>query len=243
LSYFESRLKLNFNDLNDIKKKFIMCEKLGIKNLILEPKNNIINIPLELKIEIGKLTEINLFYRINLKPDNLKNFKKIIKNFNNFKEILSVESEKKDVQIYAATDSRIDIISFSDQNIIKTITPGVLSLIKQNNKLIEFSLAPIMVDNKATQSKNLRNLYRFLRVAKHSKVNYIINGNFEDIFDFRNPRSLISICYSLLEIPLNEAKNAFYKNITTLLEKINRKYNHDLIEPDVKLILGEKSDA
>ena len=49
MSYFESRLRVNFDDLNEIKEKLELCEKLGIKNLILEPKDDVQNISLEFK--------------------------------------------------------------------------------------------------------------------------------------------------------------------------------------------------
>ena len=102
LSYFESRLLANFDNFNDILEKLEFCEKLGIKNVILEPKNNIIAIPLELKSKIRLETKINTFYRINLRIDNSEDLKRKIKHFNNFSDILSIESLNKEVQLRAA---------------------------------------------------------------------------------------------------------------------------------------------
>ena len=240
MSYFESRLRVNFENPSEIKKKLDFCERLGIKNLILEPKNNIRKISLSLKKEIENLTKINIFYRITLKPSGLNDLKKIIKDYNNFSNILSVETPDKDAQLYAAKDSRVDLISFSAQTILKTLTPGVISLAKQNGSFIEFSLAPIMVSNKSIQSKNFRNLYRFIRLVRNLKANYIINGNFEELFDFRHPRALISICYSLLEIPLIDAKKAFKDNPRILLKKVQERQDSDLLDTGVKLIKGVK---
>jgi len=237
LSYFESRLLANFDNFNDILEKLEFCEKLGIKNVILEPKNNIIAIPLELKSKIRLETKINTLYRINLRLNNSEDFKRRIKHFNNFSDILSIESLNKEVQLRAARDSRVDIVSFSNSELIKTLTPGVISLIKQNNSFIEFSLAPLMVKNKVNQSKNLRNLYRFIQLALKSKVKCIISGNFDDMYDFRHPRALISICYSLLGVPLDRAKKIFKINPISLLERVNRRNTNDF-EPQVRLIKG-----
>lgn len=237
LSYFESRLLANFDDFNDIQLKLKFCERLGIKNVILEPKNNQLAIPLSLKEKIKKETKINIFYRINLRLNNPEDFKKNLKHFNNFSDILSIESLNKEVQLHAARDSRVDIVSFSNPEIIKTLTPGIISLTKQNNSFIEFSLAPIMVKNKAIQSKNFRNLYRFIQLALKLKVNCIISGNFDDIFDFRHPRALISICHSLLGIPLDKAKKIFIINPILLLEKIQKRHDNN-IESEVRLIKG-----
>ena len=81
MSYFESRLPADFNNFNDILKKLVICEKLGIKNIILEPENKILTIPLELKNKIAKETNLNIYYRINLGLDNIGDFKKIINHF------------------------------------------------------------------------------------------------------------------------------------------------------------------
>jgi len=240
LSYFESRLPADFNNFNDILRKLEVCEKLGIKNIILEPKNKLISIPLELKKKIKKETNLNIYYRINLGLDNIGDFKNRINHFNNFSDILSIESLNKEVQLQAARDSRVDIVSFSNPDVIKTLSPGVISLTKQNKSFLEFSLAPIMITNKATQSKNFRNLYRFIQLALKFKANCIISGNFEDVYNLRHPRALISICHSLLGVSLDKAKSIFKLNPLLLLER-SQKHHKNYLEPEIKLIRGGDS--
>ena len=63
MSYFESRLRVSFDDLNEIKKKLELCERLGIKNLILEPKDSVKKISFEFKGFIKEITQINIYYR------------------------------------------------------------------------------------------------------------------------------------------------------------------------------------
>jgi RNase P/RNase MRP subunit p30 len=240
LSYFESRLPVDFDDFKVLNHKLEICKRLRIKNLILEPKNELFKIPGEIKYKIEEQnTQFNIFYRINLRVNNLENFKKLIKKFNKFHDILSIESLNKEVQLQAARDSRVDIISFSNQDIIRTLTPGVVSLSKQNNSFIEFSLAPIMVNNKAIQSKNFRNLYKFIQLAFKFKSNCIISGNFDEIYDLRHPRALVSICHSLLGISLVNAKRIFTINPLTLLERVKKRSNANF-DLDVKLIKGDE---
>ena len=239
MKYFESRLKANFDDIDDIKEKIEFCTKLGIKNIILEPTVSLNKIPLNIKEKLKDLTNINLYYRINLKPNNLNTFKKKIKNYHKFSDILSVETSDKEIQIHAARDSRVDIISFSEHDILKTLTPGVVSLIKQNNSFIEFSLAPIMENNKSFQSKNFRNTYRFLQLARKLNVNYIISGNFNALYDYRHPRAMVSICHSLLGVPLLKAKAAFNENVQLLLNRVKQRLDKDLIEDGVRVIEGK----
>ena len=236
MSYFESRLKINVNDFAEIERKLKFCQELRITNLILEPKNDVLKLNSELKQRISKISTLNLYYRINLRPNSLNDLKKRIQPYNNFSDIISVESMDKNIQIQAAKDSRVDIISFSDQNVIKTISPGIISLTKQNRSFIEFSLAPIMARNQVIQSKYLRSLYRAVQLAVQLKVNYIISGNFDDLFKLRHPRALISICHTLLGIPLLSAKKVFSENVLTLINRVQARQDNNIIESGVKLL-------
>lgn len=242
LPYFESRLPVDFENLKDFKTRLKFCEILGIKNVILEPKNNLVVLTNQMKKWLKEELRVNIFYRVNLRIDNLENFKKRIKDFNNFSDILSIESLNKEVQLISAKHSRVDIVSFSNPELIKTLTPGVISLTLQNNSFIEFSLAPIMVRNKAIQSKNFRILYRSIQLALKFKANCIISGNFDDLYDIRNPRALISICNSLLGIPLDVAKRIFSINPKLLLERSNRQKSSNF-ESEVKLIKGKDDNG
>ena len=102
MSYFETRLPVDFNDFNEVIKSLKLCEELGIKNVIIEPKNIKTKISLENKEILERETKLNIYYRINLRLDNLKNYKNRIKHFNRFSDILSIESLNKEVQIHAA---------------------------------------------------------------------------------------------------------------------------------------------
>jgi RNase P/RNase MRP subunit p30 len=235
LSYFESRLPVKFQNFSDFKKRLDVCEDLGIQNLILELENNTDKSSLDLRKKIKAESKIQIYFRGNLRVNNIKDFKVKIKKLSKFYDILSVESLNRDVQLMGARDSRVAIISFSDPEIIKTLTPGVISLTKQNNTFIEFSLAPILVRNKTVQSKNFRNLYKFTHMALKLKANFIISGNFLDVFDYRHPRTFVSICYSLLGIPMNSVKDACLKNPKIIVEnKLSKKNNG--FEPEVKII-------
>jgi RNase P/RNase MRP subunit p30 len=222
LSYFESRLPVDFRDFKEIKTKIKICEELGIKNIILEPINNIDKVSFDFKEKVRSESYINIFFRINLKLETIEEFRKIIRKYNNFQDILSIESLNTEVQLHSAKDSRVNLVSFSDPEILKTLTSGVISLTKQNSSFIEFSLAPLMVGNKTIQSKNFRILYKNIQLALKSKANYIISGNFMNIFDYRHPRALISICNSLLEIPVSIAKEVYIKNPQQLVRKANK---------------------
>ncbi|MEJ2250799.1 MAG: RNase P subunit p30 family protein [Candidatus Lokiarchaeota archaeon] len=229
-------MKLNIDNLNLVKKKLELSNKLGIKNIIIEFDKDVKSLPKRVIDLLEKENSFNFFYRVNLKLENLKDFKESINQFNNYPYIVSVESANKDLQIYAARDSRVDIISFSEINILKTLSEGIISLTKQNESFVEFSLNPIMKDNKIEQSKNFRKLYKHLHRSINQKANIIISGNFSELHHLRHPRSLISICNTLLEIPLSQSKYFFTESVQKLLNRVEKRRLKSLIEDRVKLI-------
>ena len=81
-----------------------------------------------------------------------------------------------------------------------------------------------------------------LKIFK-KKVNIIISGNFENPYDLRHPRSLISICYTLLEMPLIEAKRAFIKNPQLLLDRVKKRLDYNQIESGVRIIKGSEDNG
>lgn len=236
MGYFESRVPVDIEKYDDIIDRLKFLRKLDFKNVILEPINSIEKLPQKLIEKIRKAINLNIYFRINLKPKNITELKQLIKKYNNFSHILSVESENKEIQIFCARDTRIDVVSFSYPNIAKTLTPGVLSLSKQYNSFIEFSFAPIFNENKYIQSKNIRIIYSALRMTLVKKANYFISGNFPCIFDYRSPRILISICQTLLDMSSTNAKLSLKDNPSKLIQKLNKKIDPNIIEDGVKII-------
>jgi len=236
LSYFESRLKVDFQDNHEIAEKLSICRQLGIKNVILEPKTKFLEYQEQINEILENHTYINIFLRCNIEADSLKRLKNSLKDFMNSSYIVSVESSNKEVQLFAAKDSRIDIVSFSKQEVLKTITPGVISLVKQNNSFIEFSLAPLMEKNMQIQSRNLRNLYKAINLVLKYKCLFILSGNFKEACHLRHPRGLLSVVHTLLDVPENKAKNAFSSNVKSLLDRVKFRNENQNVENGIKII-------
>jgi RNase P/RNase MRP subunit p30 len=227
---------VNTSSFNEIEQKLHFCQLLGIQNVIIELESNGEKMQSDLKRRIEEINNINVKYRINIYPKNLESLIKELKGIGQSSNIIVVESADKKIQIQAAKDSRVDVISFSEQFVLKTIFPGLISLTKQNQSFIEFSLASIIVKNESLQSKNLRNLYRGVQLANRLNANYIISGNFDDLYSLRHPRALISVCHTLLGISLLQAKNCFSKNVFSLLNRVQMRQDKNFIESGVKLI-------
>ncbi|TFF88858.1 MAG: hypothetical protein EU550_00445 [Promethearchaeota archaeon] len=218
------------------KKKMEIAQKLGIKNLIVEFNEDIRHIPKEIKDFLKGLEGINVYFRLNIVPRNLKEFKKSIRYYNEYPYIISIETPNTEIQVNAARDSRVDIISFSEMHILKTLSAGVISLTKQNDSFIEFSLHSIMCDKKVQQSKNFRQIYKYFGKAMKNKANILVNGNFYEPYHLRHPRSLISILNTLLDVPMQQSKLFFRENVEELLERVIRRNDKNFIENEVKLV-------
>ncbi len=212
---------------------------MGIKNLIIEPAN-VLKLNDGLKSKIKEITSINLNYRININPKNLRNYQISLNSVGSSLDIVSIESDKKEIQIKAAKDPRVDVLSFSRIEAMKSLSSGVISLIKQNRSFIELSLVNIMEENKPSQSKNFREIYRTINLVRSLKGNLIISGNFANPFEFRHPRSLVSICHTLFEMPLAEAKKAFKDNVKLLLERVKNRRDYSYIEEGIKILKSDE---
>lgn len=232
---FESRLRVDWRDIEDLNKKIELCKKLDIKNIIIEPLNfnNSIR-KLQEKLDLAQ--DLQVYYRINLQVKTLKEFKNRIRNLGKLPHVIGIETPNKEVLLQAAKDSRIDVISFSNVQLIDSLSPGIISLLNQNNAFIEFSMAPILVSNKRLQSKNFRKIHKSIELARQLNSNIIISGDIMDPFDIRNPRGWMSICNTLFEIPLNEAKKMLKENPLRLIKRAESRFNRNHIDEGIKLL-------
>ncbi|MBD3211087.1 MAG: hypothetical protein GF311_00640 [Candidatus Lokiarchaeota archaeon] len=243
MRYFESKLKIELENFAAIREKLEFCRRLDIKNIILEPINHQEKIPLNVKNKIEKIDDLNIFFRINLKPTTLKDIKRKVSSLINIPDIISVETDNPKIQLFAARDSRIDLLSFSKYRLLNTLSKGVLSLAVQNDTFIEFTLEHIMNDNIRFQSKFFRLLYKSIRMAMKANVKYIISGNFLNKYDYRNPKALMSILNTLIGIDMPYLESAFGGNVISLINRAKNRINPHLVEKGVQLIMeGEEKN-
>ncbi|TXT61889.1 MAG: Ribonuclease P protein component 3 [Promethearchaeota archaeon] len=243
MKYFESKLKIELENFADIRDKLEFCRKLDIRDVILEPTNFQEKIPLTVKKKIEDIEDLNILFRINLKPTTLKNLKKKISSLNNVSDIISVETADPKIQLFAARDSRIDLLSFSNYRILNSLSEGVLSLAYQNHTFIEFTLKHIMNDNIRFQSKFFRLLYKSIRMAMKKRVKYILSGNFVNKYDYRNPKALMSILNTLIGISMPNLESAFGENVVSLINRAKNRVNPHIVEKGVQLIMeGEEKN-
>ncbi|MBD3193778.1 MAG: hypothetical protein GF317_01895 [Candidatus Lokiarchaeota archaeon] len=239
LSYFESRLKVNLENLKQIKSILNFSKLLGINNVILEPIREVKKINPKIKSEIQDMTSLNVYYRHCLQINSLNQFKKKIRNYSNSRDIVSIETNNQGIQLQAVKDSRVDVISYSNLKLLKSLSKGVLSLASQNSTFIEITLDMIFNKNRSIQSKTFRKLYNSINLVMNSNSCLILSGNFSDLYDFRNPRVLISICNTLFDIPIPKAKKYFDDNPRLLIKSVSDRNNNHIYEKGVKLINGD----
>ncbi|MHA1338206.1 MAG: RNase P subunit p30 family protein [Promethearchaeota archaeon] len=243
MSYFETRLKIKSNNNGEIERKLSIYEEIGVKNIFLEfiESDNLLNFKRIRDLNLN--SKMKIYYRLTLLPKNIDDLRKKLKKYQNLDGIIVVESNDKKIRAFAAKDSRVDLISLSNIQMVKELTYGLISLTKGNNSFIEFSLSPILKSNRFEQSKYLRALYKAIQKILKLKGNYIFCGNFDNIYDFRHPRALASVCHTLLGMSLNSAKKGFRENVKLLLQRARNRRDELYFESGVRFIRKEDDNG
>ncbi len=235
--YTNSRVQIaDFND-EEIQKFLEIYKFVGYQRLIIDFSYKL-GINFNKKLEImKKLTNLELFGRITFKPNSMSQIKKELSNYNNIKDfIIGIESSNKDILTFAANDSRIDIISFPGLKYIKELTPGLFSLLKQNNKFFDISLNDVISKRKYERSKAFREIHKLLNLTKNKEKIFLFGGGETEPRYIRGPKEIISILHSILDLSLSDSRKILRETPSTLINRINNRNNLDYIEPDIKIV-------
>ncbi len=235
MAYFEGKLSFNTEDPTTFSEILSTYNELGLKNIVIELEDPKELQSISLTRLLSKYRNLNFFYRLNIRTENINEYKTKLKKCKNLPFVISIESSNKDIQLNAAKDNRVDLLSFSTIPILRSLTTGVLSLTRQFNTFLEFSLAPIMIESKYIQSKNFRLIYKSIQLSLKSKTSFIITGNFRQKYDCRHPKTLLSVSHTLLDLPYDIAKKCFSKNIELLLYKRSNPSENQLINSDYRI--------
>lgn len=220
--------------------KFIEVYKwVGYQNLFFE-----VNFPLEFDLsrfinEINMKYKINLFPKTIIRPHSLNHLRDLLSKISQFKNILvAIESTDKDILSFSAHDSRIDIISVTSTDLIKELTPGIISLLKQNSgkKFIEVSLIDAFSSKNYQRSKIFREIYKIISLVVKSQDLIIYGGQELKINHIRGPIEITNIFNTIFEIPLNISKRFVRENPQILINKLIQRTDKNYIENGIRII-------
>jgi len=248
------QLKLNYTNTNviidnlsieDILNKIELYKWIGYQNLFISFNYDNINKARNIISMIKSKISLNIYGKIQIFTDNLKDLKIKLKNIQEYRDF-AISLATKDINslLFAANDSRIDIISVCNREFLKEITPGVISLVKQQakTKFIEFSLISALEEDYYNRAQIFRELGIFLKWAIKNENILIYGGSERDPALIRGPKEIIYSIYTIFNIPLNKCKRIFRENSKLLIDKIINRNENSYFTNELKFINKIKNE-
>ncbi|MHA1727177.1 MAG: RNase P subunit p30 family protein [Promethearchaeota archaeon] len=182
-------------------------------------------------------TNLELFGKIVFHPRSISNLKKNLQKIKEFKKFaVAIESSDKKILTFAANDSRVDILTFYSIDVLRNLTPGIVSLLKQTKTFLEISLIDAICTHKTKRSRVFREIYKILNLVNYREDILLFGGAEKEIRYIRGPREILSIFHAIFNIPLQKCKNILNKNPEILVQRLEQRQNPNFIESGVKII-------
>jgi RNase P/RNase MRP subunit p30 len=237
--YTNTSFKLYSISTDQIDRYLEIYKWVGYQNLFFEieyPNNfDATQFTKEKNIKYG----LNLIPKLVIKPKSLNQFREILSRINQFKDYaIAVESSDKEILSFATHDSRIDIISLGSIELVKELTPGIISLLKQNagKKFLEISLIDTINSRNYQRSKSFREIFKIISMASKNEKLIVFGGHELKLNYIRGPKEIISIFNSIFDISNEKAKRFVRENPQLLIDKIKQRTDKDFIETGVQII-------
>jgi len=235
--FSNTRVLLNGLTDEEIKKKLNIYKFVGFHVIFVE-YNFDFNFEFRAHLnKLQKLTTLKLVGKIAFHPVSIKDLKKKLQKVQNYKDFaLSVVSNNKEILTFAANDSRIDIISFTNIENIKDLTPGLISLLKQFEKFFEISIIDILISHNNNRSRVFREIYKILKLVNHNTKILLFGGSERENFYIRGPREIISIFHSIFNLNLAQSKRIVRENPSELMNRLISRNNPDYLQTGVEIV-------
>ncbi|MCE7747779.1 MAG: hypothetical protein GPJ51_05240 [Candidatus Heimdallarchaeota archaeon] len=169
--------------------------------------------------------------RKNISGKNIDEIKRNLPKIRFQYELIGIFSETKNILKWAANDRRIDFFAVDLSSNISSIDAALCSLIKQNNKFVELSLASLLTsgdDKKFSQS--LRNGKKLMKLLIQNRIPFIFSMNPKSPLHLRNG-SQMRFLGELLGVSYNQTKKAVFENqFSALISNIIKLHDSSIFE-------------
>lgn len=235
--FSNTRVLLNAQSEEEIIKKLNIYKFVGFHVIFVEYN---FDFNFEYRAHLNKLQELTtlkLIGKIVFHPVSVKDLKKKLQKVQNYKDFaISIVSKNKDVLTFAANDSRVDIISFTNIENIRNLTPGLISLLKQFNKFFEISIIDVLITNNSNRSRVFREIYKILKLVNKNPEILLFGGSERENFYIRGPREIISIFHSIFNLNLAGSKRIVRENPSELIKRLIARNNPNNLQKGVEII-------
>ena len=169
--------------------------------------------------------------RKNVSGKNIDEIKRNLPKIRFQYELIGIFSETKNILKWAAHDRRIDFFAVDLSSNISSIDAALCSLIKQNNKFVELSLACLLTsDDDKEFSQSLRNGKKLMKLLLQNRTPFIFSMNPKSPLHLRNS-SQMRFLGELLGVSYNQTKKAVFENqFSALISNIIKLNNSSIFE-------------
>ena len=186
--------------------------------------------------EIQKVKEkvkIEIFLGFEARDE--KELRKLIERRKKF-DVLLVHGGDLTLNRIACETPEVDILTHPELNRIDSgLNHIFVKEAAKNNVAIEINFREILMANKKSRSKILKNISNNIMLAKEFKAPLIICSGAVSHYELRDPEVLISLA-TQLGLDLSEAINSMSKIPEKILESTKERKDDKWIMPGVKLI-------
>lgn len=169
--------------------------------------------------------------RKNISGKNIDEIKRNLPKIRFQYELIGIFSETKNILKWAANDRRIDFFAVDLSSNISSVDAALCSLIKQNNKFVELSLASLLTscDDKEF-SQSLRNGKKLIKLLIQNRIPFIFSMNPKSPLHLRNG-SQMRFLGELLGVSYNQTKKAVFENqFSVLISNIIKLHDSSIFE-------------
>jgi len=188
--------------------------------------------------ELKKIKDdsLKLYSRVTLSANNINELKELIKKNVKRYDLIAVKSNDKSTFNWAIQDSRVDFLTFSNENNYSIYTYEAAKLCTKSEKPIELMIRPFLNYTGFKRSKFMRLLSKLIKTIQKAKAPFIISSQSNEKWSLRAPKDMISIL-NLVHLPREESIHGVTTYPEAMIKRntLNRnKINEDFIIEDLK---------
>jgi len=188
-------------------------------------------------------SSLNIYGKIIITPKTQKDLKNALKNVKSYSDFLiCVNSIDKDILTIAINDSRVDAILFPNIQDLSYVTSGIISLLKTQEKFLEFSFRNVLGTTTNERSRLFHEIDKFLSIVSTCTQILLYGGCERSIYEIRGPREIATILTAIFDLSLQTSKKIVQSNperfINILLER--KSSNH--FSQGVKIISQQNKE-
>lgn len=185
---------------------------------------------------LHKETQIDLAYRLDLKPKTPADLMRSLRRYRRKFEIIAVMCESKDVARQAAKDRRVDLLNFPSLNFHKRFFDKAEAELASNALTsLEIDVRPLLCLEGPARIRLLSSLRREAATAKEFHIPIVLSSGLSDESLMRKPMELSALAH-LFDLDRVSAIEAVAKNPVAIVKRNREKLDSRFVAPGIRVV-------